>query len=121
MKYIKDYYDGNDYKDILNYFFRLFKDENFLNFNSKEYYNIFKNSFDKILNQLVNNKIKSDKKLFSSIRKELLYLINNNDILKKEIERHKIYLLEFKENNYYNYTGSLNYNYFRLKINPIYL
>lgn len=121
MKYIKSYYDCNDYKEILNYFFKIFVNENFLNIDKKDYHNIFKKSYDKILNDLINNNIKSDKKLFFNLRNELLYLIENNKILNTEINKHKIYLFSFKSDLYLDYNNILNHDFFRLKINPKYL
>lgn len=64
MKYIKDYYNKNDYKEIIFYFFKLFVTENLLNISESDYYFIFNNSINNIINDIENKKIKSDKNYF---------------------------------------------------------
>ena len=36
MKYIKSYYDTNDYTNILNHFFKIFINDNFINISKYE-------------------------------------------------------------------------------------
>lgn len=114
MKYIKDYYDVNDYKDILNHFFKIFVDDNVLNISKYEYENIFKDIINNISHDIINKKIKSDKKLFKVVRNNLLYLIENNIIIIDEIHEKS-----FKSNLYITGNG-INYNYFRLEIKDKY-
>lgn len=119
MKYIKDYYDINDYKDILNHFFKIFINDNFLNISEYEYKNIFNNIVNNISLDIINNKIKSDKKLFNVVRENILFLMENNKIIINEIKRHEIYKKSFKSNEYI-INNLINYNYFHLDIKDKY-
>lgn len=114
MKYIKNYYDINDYKDILNHFFKIFVNDNFLNISKHEYENIFKDIINNISHDIINKKIKSDKKLFNVVRNNILYLIENNIIIIDEIHEKS-----FKSNEYI-INNLINYNYFRLEIKDKY-
>lgn len=119
MKYIKDYYGINDYKDILNHFFKIFVNDNFLNISKYEYENIFKDIINNISHDIINNNIKSDKKLFNVVRENILFLMQNNNIIINEIKRHEIYKKSFKSNEYI-INNLINYNYFHLEIKDKY-
>ena len=114
MKYIKEYYDINDYNNIINHFFKIFVNDNFLNISKYEYENIFNDIINNISHDIINNNIKSDQKLFKVVRNNLLDLIENDIIIIDEI-----YEKSFKSNLYI--TGnSINYNYFHLEIKEKY-
>ena len=71
MKYIKNYYDIDDYTSILNHFFKIFINDNFINISEYEYKSIFNDIIHKISIDIINNNIKSDKKLFDVVRENI--------------------------------------------------
>ena len=114
MKYIKNYYDINDYTSILNHFFKIFINDNFINISEYEYKSIFNDIINNISLDIINNKIKSDKKLFNVVRENILFLIENNIIIIDEI-----YKKSFKSNEYIT-NNIINYNYFHLDMKDEY-
>ena len=114
MKYIKNYYDMNDYANILNHFFKIFINDNFINISKYEYESIFNDIINNISFDLINNNIKSDKKLFNVVRENILFLINNKIIIIDEI-----YKKSFKSNEYI-VNNLINYDYFHLDIKDKY-
>ena len=114
MKYIKNYYDIDDYASILNHFFKIFINDNFINISEYEYKNIFNNIINNISLDIINNKIKSDKKLFNVVRENILFLIENNKIIIDEI-----YKKAFKSDLYIT-NKHINYDYFHLDIKDEY-
>ena len=114
MKYIKNYYDINDYTNILNHFFKIFINDNFINISEYEYKNIFNDIINNISFDILNNNIKSDKKLFNVVRENILFLINNKIIIIDEI-----YKKSFKSNEYI-INNLINYDYFHLDIKDKY-
>jgi len=117
MKYIKKYYNLNDYKSILNHFFRLFITENLLNMSENDFYNIFNNSIYKLSHDLINKNIKSDKILFLNIRNEIIFQIKTNKDLKEILKSHgyNINDISFKSDDYLR-LNSINYDFFRLNL-----
>ena len=113
MKYIKNYYDINDYTSILNHFFKIFINDNFINISEYEK-SIFNDIINNISLDIINNKIKSDKKLFNVVRENILFLINNEIIIIDEI-----YKKSFKSDLYIT-NNIINYDYFHLDIKDKY-
>lgn len=112
MKYIKDYNNFHDYKEILNYFFKLCITENFIQLNY-ELKKVIHESINNICNDLVNKKIKSDKKLFNTVRNEFLKIMENLNLF-------ELYGFKkvFKDNNYYYGSNNyLNHRFFSLEYN----
>ena len=114
MKYIKNYYDINDYTNILNHFFKIFINDNFINISKYEYESIFNGIVKNICFDILDNNIKSDKKLFNVVRENILFLINNKIIIIDEI-----YKKSFKSNEYIA-NNIINYDYFHLEIKDKY-
>ena len=114
MKYIKNYYDLNEYTNILNHFFKIFINDNFINISEYEYKSIFNDIITNISFDILNNNIKSDKKLFNVVRENILFLIDNKIIIIDEI-----YKKSFKSNEYIR-NNLINYDYFHLDIKDKY-
>ena len=109
MKYIKEYYNVDDYKNILNHLFRIFIDDNFINISYE--YEIINEIINDICFDILNKNIKSDKKLFKVVREKCIELINNKIIVIDEIYEKSLF-----KSNEHMVNNRINYNYFHLEI-----
>lgn len=105
MRYIKEYYERDEYLDLFNYWFEIFIRDNFLDLSNKEVELLFKKGVNDIIDDILNKSIKSDKKLFYSIRELIFDVINSNNkdnLLYHAIVKHGGYDLDikFKSNEY---------------------
>lgn len=108
MRYIKEYYERDEYLDLFNYWFKIFIGDNFLNLSKSEVERLFKIGVNEIIDDVLEGNIRSDKKLFMSIRELILSVAfsnNKDNLLFNAIVNHGGYDLEvkFKSDDYLTY------------------
>ena len=108
MRYIKEYYERDEYLDLFNYWFKIFIGDNFLNLSKSEVERLFKIGVNEIIDDVLEGNIRSDKKLFMSIRElilDVVYSNNKDNLLFNAIVNHGGYDLEvkFKSDDYLSY------------------
>jgi len=120
MRYIKEYYEREEYIDLFNYWFKIFIRDNFLRLDNKDVSDLFKDGVNNIIDKILDGDIKSDKKLFNNIRElivDVAYSNNKDNLLYNAILNERIYNdeIKFKSDDYLTFDKKFNRDFLLLE------